>query len=75
LWTAYPIVWLIGTEGLSLIPLYWETAAFMVLDVLAKVGFGFLLLRSRSVLERAGVADRDVATTADYTDPRGSHST
>ncbi len=54
LWLLYPIVWIVGTEGtLALIPLYWETAAFMVLDLSAKVGFGFLLLRSRSVLERA----------------------
>jgi bacteriorhodopsin len=53
LWTAYPIVWIVGTEGLGLIGLYPETAAFMVLDVTAKVGFGFLLLRSRSVLDQA----------------------
>jgi bacteriorhodopsin len=52
LWTAYPIVWIIGTEGtIGLIPLGVETAAFMVLDLSAKVGFGFILLRSRSVLD------------------------
>ena len=64
LWTAYPIVWLIGTEGLGLIPLYWETAAFMVLDVSAKVGFGYLLLRSRGVLEQARVEAPEAAATA-----------
>jgi bacteriorhodopsin len=54
LWTAYPIVWIIGTEGtLGLIPLGVETAAFMVLDLAAKVGFGFILLRSRDVLDQA----------------------
>ena len=54
LWTAYPIVWIIGTEGtLGLIPLPVETAAFMVLDLAAKVGFGFILLRSRDVLDQA----------------------
>jgi len=53
LWTAYPIVWIVGTEGLGLIGLYPETAVFMVLDVSAKVGFGFVLLRSRSVLDQA----------------------
>jgi bacteriorhodopsin len=56
LWTAYPIVWIVGTEGLGLIGLYPETAAFMVLDVTAKVGFGFILLRSRNVLEDASSA-------------------
>jgi bacteriorhodopsin len=54
LWTAYPVVWIIGTEStLELIPLGIETAAFMVLDLAAKVGFGFILLRSRNVLEAA----------------------
>jgi len=53
LWLAYPVVWIIGTEGLGIVPLYAETAAFMVLDLSAKVGFGFVLLRSRSVLDAA----------------------
>ncbi|MFP4188658.1 MAG: bacteriorhodopsin [Halobacteriales archaeon] len=51
LWLAYPVVWLIGSEGAALIGLGPETAIFAVLDVLAKVGFGFVLLRSRNVLE------------------------
>lgn len=63
LWTAYPIVWIIGTEGtLGLIPLGVETAAFMVLDLSAKVGFGFILLRSHDVLDQA------VATSAQAAD-------
>ncbi|MFC5368426.1 bacteriorhodopsin [Salinirubrum litoreum] len=54
LWAIYPVVWVLGTEsGLAIIPLGVETAAFMVLDLAAKVGFGFLLLRSRSVLSAA----------------------
>ncbi|MFC4359148.1 bacteriorhodopsin [Halobium salinum] len=54
LWLLYPVVWILGTEGtIGVLPLYWETAAFMVLDLSAKVGFGVLLLRSRSVLEAA----------------------
>ena len=54
LWLAYPVVWILGTEGtIGIIPLYWETAVFMVLDLTAKVGFGFVLLRSHSVLEAA----------------------
>ena len=54
LWAVYPIVWILGTEGgVNAIPLGVETAAFMVLDLAAKVGFGFLLLRSRDVLSAA----------------------
>jgi bacteriorhodopsin len=52
LWTLYPVVWILGTEGtLEIIPLGIETALFMVLDVTAKVGFGFILLRSRAALD------------------------
>jgi len=50
LWAVYPILWVIGTEGAGLVSLYVETLLFMVLDVTAKVGFGFVLLRSRAVL-------------------------
>jgi len=53
LWTAYPFVWLVGSEGLGVLPLYWETAAFMVLDLTAKVGFGLILLSSRETLNSA----------------------
>lgn len=54
LWLLYPVVWILGTEGtIGILPLYWETAAFMVLDLSAKVGFGVILLRSRDVLEAA----------------------
>ncbi|MFW6000137.1 MAG: bacteriorhodopsin [Halorubrum sp.] len=50
LWTAYPILWIIGTEGAGVVGLGIETLSFMVLDVTAKVGFGFVLLRSRAIL-------------------------
>ena len=54
LWTAYPIVWIIGTEStLGIVSLNVETALFAVLDLAAKVGFGFILLRSRNVLQQA----------------------
>jgi len=50
LWTAYPILWIIGTEGAGVVGLGVETLAFMVLDVSAKVGFGLILLRSRAIM-------------------------
>jgi bacteriorhodopsin len=62
LWLAYPVVWIVGTEGLGPLPLYWETAAFMLLDLSAKVGFGFVLLRSHSVLDAATDISRARAT-------------
>jgi bacteriorhodopsin len=51
IWLVYPAWWLVGTEGLNLVGLPIETAGFMVLDITAKVGFGFLLLSSRQVLD------------------------
>ncbi|MEF8773125.1 MAG: bacteriorhodopsin [Halobacteriales archaeon] len=50
LWAVYPIWWILGTEGAGAVPLYVETAGFMVLDILAKVGFGLILLRSREAI-------------------------
>jgi bacteriorhodopsin len=62
LWLAYPVVWILGTEGtLGIVPLGVETALFAVLDVTAKVGFGFILLRSRAVMGGTGT---DVGATA-----------
>lgn len=48
LWTLYPVVWIFGTEGTGAMSLTTEVAMFTVLDLLAKVGFGFVLLTSRS---------------------------
>jgi len=63
-WLVYPAWWLLGTEGLTLVPLSIETAGFMVLDLTAKVGFGFLLLSSRQVLDDVSEATAGT-TTAD----------
>ncbi len=63
LWSLYPIVWILGTEGgVELFGLGVETAIFAVLDLAAKVGFGFILLQSRSVLTESSAG---TATPAD----------
>jgi bacteriorhodopsin len=64
IWLVYPAWWLLGTEGLQLVSLNIETAGFMVLDITAKVGFGFLLLSSRKVLDDVSEATAGT-TTAD----------
>ena len=53
-WLVYPVWWILGTEGLAIVSLNIETAGFMVLDLVAKVGFGIILLSSREVLDAAG---------------------
>jgi bacteriorhodopsin len=63
LWLIYPVWWIVGTEGVGLVPLYIETAGFMVLDLTAKIGWGAILLRSHQVLDDAGTAEPS-ATTA-----------
>ena len=51
LWFIYPILWVLGTEGTGTLDLTGEIAVFAVIDVLAKVGFGIVLvtgIKSRS---------------------------
>ena len=64
-WLVYPVWWILGTEGLGTISLYTETAGFMVLDIVAKVGFGIILLSSREVLDAAGDLAGSTAKPAD----------
>jgi bacteriorhodopsin len=68
LWSAYPIVWLIGSEGARIVPLSVETLMFMVLDVSAKVGFGLLLLRSRAIFGEATAPEPSAGEGAAVTD-------
>jgi len=64
IWLVYPVWWLVGTEGVGAVSLNIETAGFMVLDLVAKVGFGFLLLSSRQVLDTVSSASGEEASTA-----------
>jgi bacteriorhodopsin len=65
LWSIYPILWIVGTEGAGLVTLYVETLLFMILDVTAKVGFGFILLRSRAIIGEEPAPEPSAAATAD----------
>ena len=65
LWLVYPVWWLIGTEGLGAVGLNIETAGFAVLDVTAKIIFGFILLQSHELLDEAGTATEAAAPADD----------
>jgi len=54
LWSCYPIVWLLGSEGFGTVSPTFEVLLFLILDFLAKIGFGFLLLTNRQALSDAG---------------------
>ena len=66
LWLLYPVWWLVGTEGLALLPnLGIETLGYAVLDVTAKVGFGFVLLTARDAIADADTGAAGGAEPAD----------
>lgn len=44
LWILYPVVFLLGTEGAGAVSAGAEVFFYAVLDILAKVAFGFILL-------------------------------
>lgn len=44
LWFIYPVLWVLGTEGTGAIGLTGEILVFAIIDVLAKVGFGIVLV-------------------------------
>jgi bacteriorhodopsin len=53
LWSLYPVVFLLGTEGFRAIGQGGEIFLYLILDLLAKVGFGFLLLSNRQAIGEA----------------------
>lgn len=55
LWSCYPLVWILGDTGLALIGDRWEAMFYTLLDIAAKVGFGFLSLNSFTKLESNGM--------------------
>jgi bacteriorhodopsin len=67
LWTVYPIVWLLGPEGLNFIGTETETAIYAIIDLGAKVGFGAILtFTNREVLAQASNKELIMATVDDY---------
>ena len=53
LWSLYPVVWLLGTEGFNAVGSTLEAFLFLILDFFAKIGFGVLLLTNRQALGEA----------------------
>jgi bacteriorhodopsin len=53
-WCLYPIVFLLGPEGFRAVDQAFEIFLFLILDLLAKVVFGFLLLNNSQAIGEAG---------------------
>jgi bacteriorhodopsin len=67
LWICYPIVWLLGAEGFRIISVGFETALYAILDLCAKVGFGWILVSaSNETLAQASNSDRIMETVRSY---------
>lgn len=50
LWTAYPFIWMLSTDGFALLTSTTSHRVFLVLDLCAKIGFAYLVSSSfRSV--------------------------
>ncbi len=64
LWVLYPIVWLLGGEGFGVISLLAETICYAVLDVLAKVAFGFILTSNVPTMQAADEETSDISKVA-----------
>lgn len=63
-WLCYPVWWLAGTGGVGVVGPVVATAGFVALDLVAKLGFGYVLLSSDEALDDAAAAT-DAATGAE----------
>ncbi|EKX54985.1 hypothetical protein GUITHDRAFT_99631 [Guillardia theta CCMP2712] len=43
-WSAFPILWFFSDKGFGLMPSDWEVLLYVILDVVAKIGFAVLYL-------------------------------
>lgn len=68
LWFIYPVLWLLGTEGSSTISLNSEVAVFAVIDLLAKVGFGLVLVTGVKGLASSGSVGKETSNPATIAD-------
>lgn len=64
LWSAYPIVWILAKTGFDVISSDVETFFYVLLDLSAKVGFGFLSLNSLRKLESTDEAPQSLQEPA-----------
>ncbi|GCE16126.1 bacteriorhodopsin [Tengunoibacter tsumagoiensis] len=64
LWFCYPIVWALGGEGFGILNFSAEVILYAVLDIAAKVGFGFLVLSNPVALMEAESTEAPISSVA-----------
>lgn len=52
-WIGYPVVWILGTAGLQMFGVGVQTMLYTILDLIAKVGFGLIIVSRRSAVEQS----------------------
>ena len=62
LWLIYPIVVLLGPDGLGIWSAVLTTACITILDLLAKVGYGLIAMSGSKTITNEDLAERTVAT-------------
>ena len=71
LWIAYPILWILGMQGFKIINIGLETAIYAILDLCAKVGFGFVLISTNhKVLAQASDTRNIMEAAESYMDSK-----
>ena len=73
LWLLYPVVWVVGSTGLKIIPVGAETGAYTILDVVAKVGFGIgvlLAIKRLAAVGRPAFEESTVEATTPANSPQ-----
>ena len=53
LWICYPIVWVLSSTGWGVFPAFVSVLLFAILDIAAKVGYGFILVSHPQALTQA----------------------
>lgn len=67
LWIGYPIVWILGAQGIAVIGLAGEAFLYAALDVTAKVIFGLILTSASSAtLAKASNSERMMQAAESY---------
>lgn len=64
LWVAYPIIWILGAEGIEFIPTGIEVALYAIVDLCAKVGFGLVLSSADSQVLAEASNPKNIGETA-----------
>jgi bacteriorhodopsin len=66
-WFGYPIIWILGAQGIDIIGTGIEALLYCIFDITAKVIYGFTVVsKSDTILARASDSERRMETAHSY---------